>query len=168
MPHQIHDAMRNYSLTFREQYFAKPHLKVTEDEKAVGVVMRLEEEVPVRRNTVRVGQDEDIEGDNEDGGRRMFVTAVGSRLSVVKDQRTDWPLPASPGNFRLSFIPGAADHIPPGPTKAQQALGRQPDIHAIDFDTVSELRNSQRRHGIAHSASRTGRDRRTSWARSPV
>lgn len=57
------------------RYFAKRHLKIVEDEKAMGIVMRLEEEEPVVPNRA---------------GRRMTVHTVrtGSILEYIQPQTT--------------------------------------------------------------------------------
>ncbi|KAI0128622.1 glycosyl group 2 family protein, partial [Xylariales sp. AK1849] len=68
-----------WSLYKYARYFAKRHPKVIEDEKAVAVVMRLEEEIPVPHNTPRDGANAENADDDGEGGRRMFVTAVTSR-----------------------------------------------------------------------------------------
>lgn len=141
--------------------------------------MRLEEEVPVRRNTVRdTTLDEESEGEGEGegdnqegGGRRMFVTAVGSRLSIVPDQKLHVPTQQPLGTFRMSYVAGAVDYIPPAPTKPQQALSRQQGVQAVDFATDPAPRISPKRHGVIlspSSSSRTTRQRKTSWAQSPV
>lgn len=57
-----------YSLYKYARYFAKRHPKVIEDERAVEVVLKLEEQKAAK-------------GAQPDQGRRMTVTAVGSRLS---------------------------------------------------------------------------------------
>ena len=61
-----------WSLYKYARYFAKRHPKVIEDEKAVEVVLRLEESSPVLSNPG---------GRKPSQGRRMTVTAVGTRLN---------------------------------------------------------------------------------------
>ncbi|KAJ9618940.1 hypothetical protein H2203_008756 [Taxawa tesnikishii (nom. ined.)] len=65
-----------WSLYKYAKYFAKRHPKIIEDEKAIDVVLRLEESAP---KAVEAGE-----------GRRMTITAVGSRLhgSVVERNET--------------------------------------------------------------------------------
>lgn len=58
------------------RYFAKRHLKVVEDEKAVEVILRLEEEED------EVAATEKRLADARLSGRRMTVTAVSARTSI--------------------------------------------------------------------------------------
>ncbi|KAK1809367.1 hypothetical protein LTR12_016281 [Friedmanniomyces endolithicus] len=58
-----------YSLFKYARYFAKRHPKVIEDEQAVGVVLRLEEQAPVQSKHGSLA-------------RRMTVTASGTKMST--------------------------------------------------------------------------------------
>ncbi|KAH9883293.1 nucleotide-diphospho-sugar transferase [Xylariomycetidae sp. FL2044] len=74
-----------WSLFKYAQYFAKRHPKVVEDEKAVEVVMRLEEELPVTEENYK---------ESEDGGRRMFLT-TSTDHEPRKDNKERIIIPAS-------------------------------------------------------------------------
>lgn len=63
-----------WSLYKYGQYFARRHLKVVEDEEAVGVVLKLEEADPMKRRMSEMT-------DGRRSERRMTVTALTARLS---------------------------------------------------------------------------------------
>ncbi|CAJ2502035.1 Uu.00g048880.m01.CDS01 [Anthostomella pinea] len=162
-----------WSLYKYAQYFAKRHPKVIEDEKAVEVVMRLEEEVQVPGMGEKHGAGHD---DDEEGGRRMFVTALSSRNPGLDQQRTnilptmvETSAPTTP--HRLSYISGADDFIAPSPIQPLPAVMAQQKVQAtdfggFDFGTTEPLRSGH--GGLFHSASRKTRRRRTSMAESLV
>lgn len=78
-----------YSIYKYAQYFAKRHPKVIEDEKAVAVVLRLEEELYVDAEKI-AGVDRRPSVDNVAPARRFTVTAVGTDLnSVAQEPQAD-------------------------------------------------------------------------------
>ncbi|TKA73615.1 hypothetical protein B0A49_07953 [Cryomyces minteri] len=72
-----------WSLYKYAKYFAKRHPKIIEDEKAVEVVLRLEESGAEAAATV-LDKETGLPKPSVEGGRRMTITAVGTRLSVVE------------------------------------------------------------------------------------
>ncbi|KAK5007882.1 hypothetical protein LTR60_005600, partial [Cryomyces antarcticus] len=72
-----------WSLYKYAKYFAKRHPKIIEDEKAVEVVLRLEESGAEAAATV-LDKDTGLPKPSVEGGRRMTITAIGTRLSVVE------------------------------------------------------------------------------------
>lgn len=83
-----------WSLYKYARYFAKRHPKVIEDEKAVEVVLRLEETTPVTK-------EDTIYEDEADGGRRMSVAVVGAQTTNPRmSQRV---------SARFSYISGSGD-----------------------------------------------------------
>ncbi|KAL8642740.1 MAG: hypothetical protein Q9226_008474, partial [Calogaya cf. arnoldii] len=77
-----------YSIYKYAKYFAKRHPKVIEDEKAVAVVLRLEEEAyTTSEKAMIVASHPDIDSASQIG-RRFTVTAVGTNLSSVTEQAT--------------------------------------------------------------------------------
>lgn len=83
-----------WSLYKYARYFAKRHPKVIEDEKAVEVVLRLEETTPVTK-------EDTIYEDEADGGRRMSVAVVGA-------QQTN-PRTSKRVSARFSYISGSGE-----------------------------------------------------------
>lgn len=91
-----------YSIYKYAKYFAKRHPKVIEDEKAVAVVLRLEEESYSDTKTTA-----DIAGQDSTGGlaRRVTVTAVGTNLSsIAQDIQQDL------GAAEINIVDFAAQH----------------------------------------------------------
>lgn len=78
-----------WSLYKYATYFAKRHPKVIEDEKAVEVVLRLEEQKSRPVST-------EVDGNAAPLGRRLTVTAVGTRLSVVSASSNPFKDPENP------------------------------------------------------------------------
>ncbi|KAL9038139.1 MAG: hypothetical protein Q9180_003311 [Flavoplaca navasiana] len=75
-----------YSIYKYAKYFAKRHPKVIEDEKAVAVVLRLEEEAySANEKAMIVANHPEIDSPSQIG-RRFTVTAVGTNLSSVTQQ----------------------------------------------------------------------------------
>ncbi|KAL8912095.1 MAG: hypothetical protein Q9172_007561 [Xanthocarpia lactea] len=76
-----------YSIYKYAKYFAKRHPKVIEDEKAVAVVLRLEEEAysASERNMILASRPS-LDSASSQMGRRFTVTAVGTTLSSVTQQ----------------------------------------------------------------------------------
>ncbi|ROV95656.1 hypothetical protein VMCG_07545 [Cytospora schulzeri] len=129
-----------WSLYKYARYFAKRHPKVIEDEKAVGVVLRLEETTPVAIST--------IYEDSEDGsggggsGRPVSVAVLKTRASSHMEKRKSArfsymstagsDLEACGSPRRRSFIPGSVDIIsvedptmPASPARASPAPDRR-------------------------------------------
>jgi hypothetical protein len=79
-----------YSIYKYAKYFAKRHPKVVEDEKAVGIVLKLEEEAASRPGSARKTQ---YAGSKREGSnirrRRFTVTAMGTPGAVLKDPQPD-------------------------------------------------------------------------------
>lgn len=82
-----------WSLYKYARYFAKRHPKVIEDEKAVEVVLRLEETTPITKEDA-------IYEDEADGGRRMSVAVLGAQTNARASQRI---------SARFSYISGSGD-----------------------------------------------------------
>jgi hypothetical protein len=84
MPYKIILAFVNiascyWSIFKYARYFAKRHLKVVEDEKAVEVILRLEEEIDEDGSQTEL--DKRL-SEAHSQGRRMTVTAVSTRTSI--------------------------------------------------------------------------------------
>jgi len=76
------------------------HPKIVEDEKAIEVVLRLEETAPAKDNSPN-------NGGGGGGGRRLTVTTIGSRVS--------WDATKNPRNSRGSRTSNAASvSVTPG------------------------------------------------------
>ncbi|POS71707.1 hypothetical protein DHEL01_v209901 [Diaporthe helianthi] len=84
-----------WSLYKYARYFAKRHPKVIEDEKAVEVVLRLEETTPVTNGDT-------IPEDESQGGRRMSVAVLGAQANASMSKR---------GSTRFSYSGSANDMI---------------------------------------------------------
>lgn len=132
-----------WSLYKYARYFAKRHPKVIEDEKAVGVVLRLEETTPLAINTIY----EDAE-DGGGGGRpvsvavlrtrassRMVEKRPSARFSYMSAAGSD--MDGGGGDRRRSFIPGSIDVIsaedptmPASPAPTSPAPGRRRSSYA--------------------------------------
>lgn len=82
-----------WSLYKYARYFAKRHPKVIEDEKAVEVVLRLEETTPVTNQNA-------IYEDEVEGGRRMSVAVVGAQTNARASKRA---------SARFSYISGSGE-----------------------------------------------------------
>lgn len=82
-----------WSLYKYARYFAKRHPKVIEDEKAVEVVLRLEETTPVTK-------EDTIYEDESEGGRRMSVAVLGAQTNPRMSKRV---------SARFSYISGSGD-----------------------------------------------------------
>ncbi|CAG9954001.1 unnamed protein product [Clonostachys rosea f. rosea IK726] len=86
MPYKMILAFSNivscyWSIFKYARYFAKRHLKVVEDEKAVEVILRLEEEIDDNAELDKRLSDACLQG------RRMTVTALSTRTSVTSKGR---------------------------------------------------------------------------------
>lgn len=80
-----------YSIYKYAKYFAKRHPKVIEDEKAVAVVLRLEEEAySTNEKATILASRPSVDGASQIG-RRFTVTAVGTNLSSVTQQAHQQP-----------------------------------------------------------------------------
>ncbi|KAL8807463.1 MAG: hypothetical protein Q9200_004646 [Gallowayella weberi] len=75
-----------YSIYKYAKYFAKRHPKVIEDEKAVAVVLRLEEEAYSAKDQIHVIAGRPSVDSASGRARRFTVTAVGTNLSSVTQQ----------------------------------------------------------------------------------
>lgn len=82
-----------WSLYKYARYFAKRHPKVIEDEKAVEVVLRLEETTPVTKEDA-------IFEDESEGGRRMSVAVLGAQTNPRMSKRM---------SARFSYISGSGN-----------------------------------------------------------
>ena len=75
-----------YSIYKYAKYFAKRHAKVVEDENAVAIVLKLEE----NETKSTAGSDEDEHGTAEKRPRHFSITAVGTTLdSALRSTQTD-------------------------------------------------------------------------------
>ncbi|KAI1878558.1 uncharacterized protein JN550_000740 [Neoarthrinium moseri] len=168
-----------WSLYKYAKYFAKRHPKIIEDEKAVEVAMRIDEETYI----------------DEKGDRahltKSFTTA--SSRSSDYDQDTKATELGHMRPNRLSFIAGEVDSIPPSPTWPQptyspspyspqtfpgQAYPVQPQsaplgVHSTDFGASPNLQRSNTRRSYDRVLSyyiveREDGRKKDSWAESPV
>ncbi|KAH9883288.1 nucleotide-diphospho-sugar transferase [Xylariomycetidae sp. FL2044] len=152
-----------WSLFKYAQYFAKRHPKVVEDEKAVEVVMRLEEELPVTEENYK---------ESEDGGRRMFLT-TSTDHEPRKDNKERIIIPASEISAmtspkRLSFVLGADEDFLPRPSKPSPVFSVKEGVQTTDFAQPESSHATRDRYPMPRSASwRSGR-RRSSWSESMV
>lgn len=79
-----------YSIYKYAKYFAKRHPKVIEDEKAVGIVLKLEEEAASRPGSSRKSQAVKSKREGSNVRRRRFtVTAMGTPGAVLEDPQPD-------------------------------------------------------------------------------
>lgn len=79
-----------YSIYKYAKYFAKRHPKVIEDEKAVAVVLRLEEESYSKPGIITSDNGRNSLDSGPQGGRRFTVTAVGTDFSsAAQEPRMD-------------------------------------------------------------------------------
>lgn len=85
----VNTASCYYSIYKYAKYFAKRHPKVIEDEKAVAVVLRLEEEAyTVNEKAMILASQPSGDGASQIG-RRFTVTAIGTNLSSVNQQANE-------------------------------------------------------------------------------
>ena len=106
-----------YSIYKYAKYFAKRHPKVIEDEKAVAVVLRLEEESYAG---VEKGEGLDQRA-SVDRGRRFTVTAIGTNLSSIAQE----PVQAGGAAEEVEIF-DFADHLVPIPEDATSDEPRRP------------------------------------------
>jgi len=106
-----------YSIYKYAKYFAKRHPKVIEDENAVAVVLRLEEESYAE---LEKGAGLDQRG-SVDRGRRFTVTAIGTNLSSVAQE----PLQAGGAAEEIEVF-DFADQLVPIPEDATFVEPRRP------------------------------------------
>lgn len=159
-----------WSLFKYAQYFAKRHPKVIEDEKAVEVVMRLEEEIPSSKaNEKWSGGDAQDDGE---GGRRMFLTPLTARERDPDSQQGISPATTESSTSttpqRLSFVLGDNECLSPGPEQPEPAFMEQQKVQATDFGSPELPTATHRGASLFHSASRRLGRRRASWSESPV
>ncbi|KAI1341821.1 glycosyl transferase [Xylariaceae sp. FL0016] len=167
-----------WSLFKYAQYFAKRHPKVIEDEKAVEVVMRLEEEVPAQKPVAHAAQkpfenlEDEVRPSQDQGGRRMFVTALAQRPSVRGNHnRSVLPtIQASAVNTpsRLSFDVGAEQYFSPDPTHPDPAFKAQREPHDANSGAHDQSEPARKSPSIYESASMHMGRRKTSWSESFV
>ena len=103
-----------HSIYTYAKYFAKRHPKVVEDDKAVAVVLRLEEE-----SYSDVKKTESYRGDR---ARRFTVTAIGTNLSVVAQE------PQQAGIAQDIDIFDFANQLAPVPEDATSDEPRGPGV----------------------------------------
>lgn len=156
-----------WSLYKYAKYFAKRHPKIIEDARAVEVAMRVGEE------------------DHHNDEKKPHVSRSSSRSSASSFSRyTEHGLPemTSTANTittttivtdkRMSFTPGAVDHIPPSPTRPQAAYAPRAHmgVHTTDFGALAEEspRPSLDNVSYFHTADRKPTRMQDSWAYSPV
>ncbi|KAI4107061.1 MAG: hypothetical protein LQ339_002757 [Xanthoria mediterranea] len=82
----VNTASCYYSIYKYAKYFAKRHPKVIEDEKAVAVVVRLEEEAYTVNEKAMILAGRPSGDGASQIGRRFTVTAIGTNLSSVNQQ----------------------------------------------------------------------------------
>jgi hypothetical protein len=130
-----------WSLYKYARYFAKRHPKVIEDEKAVEVVIRLEEDKGAPANGL---------------GRRMTVRTIGSRPSgEVGDDEAISPLErveTGGGTYRIVTEPDQA-HV--GPTHVSQTAPSSPmlrneGVAAVDYFSVAQTTTSHEQDAGLH------------------
>jgi hypothetical protein len=97
-----------YSLWKYASYFAKRHPKIVEDEKAIEVVLRLEETAPAGKDNAA--------NNGGGGGRRLTVTTIGSRVSWdavrnVNAQRNSRGSRTSNATASISVAPGVGGDV---------------------------------------------------------
>lgn len=116
-----------YSIYKYAKYFAKRHPKVIEDEKAVAVVLRLEEESYSDAKKV-TGIDDLPRVDSVSRARRFTVTAVGTTLSSVarEPQANLGPADTDVVDFAVELSPVAEDRTPTAFREPFSKAGRIP------------------------------------------
>jgi len=111
-----------YSIYKYAKYFAKRHPKVTEDESAVAVVLRLEEESYAELEK-GAGLDQRA---SVDRGRRFTVTAIGTNLSSVAQE----PLQAGGAGEEIEVVDFGLASVPENATSVEprrlSRTGRMP------------------------------------------
>ncbi|KAL9006301.1 MAG: hypothetical protein Q9188_000958 [Gyalolechia gomerana] len=116
-----------YSIYKYAKYFAKRHPKVIEDEKAVAVVLRLEEEsYSDAKKVTGIGGLPRV--DSVCRARRFTVTAVGTTLSSVaqEPQANLGPADTNVVDFAVELSPVAEDHTPTAFREPFSKAGRIP------------------------------------------
>lgn len=101
-----------YSIYKYAKYFAKRHPKVIEDEKAVAVVLRLEEES--YSGAKKMAMNGQPRAGSISQARRFTVTAVGTTLSSVagEPQANSGPAETEVVDFAAALSPVAEDQTP--------------------------------------------------------
>ncbi|KAK9779179.1 hypothetical protein SCAR479_04046 [Seiridium cardinale] len=153
-----------WSLYKYAKYFAKRHPKIIEDEKAVEVAMRVDEEEYMNE---KKGHTVSSSSSSSSSSEYSYYTEHGL------PQMTSTNTTTMANDKRLSFIPGTIDSIPPSPTRPQATYsgGLSPmGVQANDFagNVEESPRVSSEKAGFFHSAERRPRQANIAWAQSPV
>lgn len=106
-----------YAIFKYATYFAKRHAKIIEDDKAINVVLQLEEAEPDHRASITgggrrmtvtaIGSQTDIDtGSSEPGARKMTVTTLGPRLGsadIIEEEELDEKMTSTATNENAAY-----------------------------------------------------------------
>lgn len=129
--------MKARSLWKYARYFAKRHPKVIEDEKAVEVIIRLEEDAAAAASS---------SSSQAAPVRRLTVRTIGDRPHVEEIDATETEVSSNSEDIR-SVSNSELDttlEMEPEPARLDTAVREREGIHAVDYANVAAIRNNSR------------------------